>query len=208
MAEQTFVEKVTSGFYSITALNKMIMQAKAQLSSGVVNEANRPSTLKKIKLMEDYIKSKCTTVPVTASKPTENTPVKATRKIITLNKTTTAITGGDSVVTDEHVARKFLQVKESAKERGIEFGLNLTSVRNLLKAKRCHYTSLPFDHKDTEASLTFDRLDYKKGYIKGNVVACRKSVNDLKNVLIEHPVSVFKDNPALLKKAVEKWIIS
>lgn len=28
-----------------------------------------------------------------------------------------------------------------------------------------------------------------------------------KNVLIEHPSSVFKDNPALLLKAVEQWVL-
>lgn len=203
--ERTFEEKMEDGVFSITYLTNLKADLEGQLNAGKILKINIPSAREKIKIINAYIKSKLTLHET--PKPTAS-PVKTTRKIITLNKTTTAITGGDTVVTDEHVARKFLQVKDSAKERGIEFGLNLTSVRNLLKAKRCYYTALPFNHTDPESSLTFDRLDYKKGYIKGNVVACRKSVNDLKNVLIEHPVSVFKDNPALLKKAVEKWIIS
>lgn len=104
-------------------------------------------------------------------------------------------------------ARKFLQVKESARSRGIEFSLNLTTVRNLMKAKRCAYTGLPYDFTDSNKSPSFDRKDYKLGYVKGNVVSCRKDVNDLKNVLIEHPVSVFKDNIQLLLKTVKAWQI-
>lgn len=43
--------------------------------------------------------------------------------------------------------------------------------------------------------------------MKGNVVSCMKCVNDLKNVLIEHPASVFKGNPELLLRAVSQWVL-
>ena len=206
MIEQTFEEKLESGYYSITALNQMIRQYQEQIKAGNVLSQNRPSINKKIKQMQDYIKMKCVTTPVEKSKDRTST-VSTTGKTITLKTTDKPLTHSNLDVSDEYVARKYLQILNSAKDRGIEFNLSLTSVKNLLKAKKCYYSGYNFDHTDPEKSLTFDRLDYKKGYVKGNVVACYKAVNDLKNVLIEHPVSVFKDNPQLLKKVVDKWII-
>lgn len=192
----TFEEKVNAGEYNVKYLTSLKSDLKAQLGSGII-KANTKAAQDKIKVIDRWLSSQMTTLPV-----------ETTRKTITLNNTRPKVIGSGKVIDDEDVARKFLHTKDGAKSRGIEFSLNLVSVKNLLKAKKCFYTGLPFDHTDPEASLTFDRLDYKKGYVKGNVVACRKSVNDLKNVLIEHPVSVFKDNPELLLKAVEKWIIN
>jgi uncharacterized protein YnzC (UPF0291/DUF896 family) len=192
----TFEEKVGAGEYNVKYLTSLKSDLKAQLSSGIIKGTGVKSAQEKIAVISRWLSAQMTTMPV-----------ETTRKTITLNNTRPKLVGSGKIIDDEDVARKFLYTKDGAKARGIEFSLNLVSVKNLLKAKKCFYTGLPFDHTDPESSLTFDRLDYKKGYIKGNVVACRKSVNDLKNVLIEHPVSVFKDNPTLLLKAVEKWII-
>lgn len=206
--EQTFEEKVNSGFYSTTALNQMITQYKTQLTAGKILAIHKPETNRKIRLMENYIKSKANFDVNAKQKPREaGSTVETTRKTITLKTTEKQVTHSTEDVSDESVARKYLQVLGSAKERGIEFTLNLTTIRNLLKAKKCYYSGLPFDHTDVEKSLTFDRVDYKKGYVKGNVVACRKSVNDLKNILTEHPASVFKDNVKLLQKVVDKWVL-
>ena len=192
----TFAEKLQAGDFNVKYLNDLKLDLETQLSNGVIKSSGVISAKQKINLIKDYLTTKII-----------HTPVETTKKTITLNNNRPKLVGSGKVIDDEDVARKYLFTKEGAKSRGIEFTLGLTSVKNLLKAKKCYYTGLPFDHTDPEGSLTFDRVDYKKGYVKGNVVACRKSVNDLKNVLIEHPVSVFKDNPALLLKAVGKWII-
>ena len=204
--ERTFKEKMEQNVFSLLYLDNLKLDLEKQLKEGKVSAINTTSVKQKIRAISQHLEKSAAPKPTVPEK-TSTKPTEATRKTITLNTTEKPVRGGDKEVTDESVARKFLQVKEGAKSRGIDFDLNLTSVRNLLKAKKCFYSSLPFDHTDAESSLTFDRLDYRKGYVKGNVVACRKSVNDLKNVLIEHPVSVFKDNPSLLKKVVEKWVI-
>ena len=80
---------------------------------------------------------------------------------------------------DVFVATKYLSKKMNAEERGLEFNLSLTSMRNLCKAKRCYFSGIPL----TDKNRTIDRVDNKKGYIKGNVVACCKEVNTLKGQL-------------------------
>lgn len=203
MSNLTFEEKVNTGVFSIKNLQDMIKEFQGQLDSGETR-GNRAAVKERIVIMKDYL-HKHHSNPVAETKPSPKQQALTTRKTITLNTSSKAITR-DKGVTDEDVARKFLQVKDSAKERGIDFTLNLTTVRNLMNAKKCNYTGLPYDYSDPQKMPSFDRIDYSKGYIKGNVVSCRKDVNDLKNVLIEHPVSVFKDNPKLLQKVVNKWV--
>ena len=160
----------------------------------------------KIKVIKDYLHKLCSTPTSPKTDDTLGSKTHtASSKTITLN-TGKKITY-DRSVTDADVARKFLQVEESARKRGIEFSLNLTTVKNLMKAKKCKYTGWDYDYADPERSPTFDRVDHNKGYIKGNVVSCMKCINDLKSILIEHPISVFKDNPALLVKVVEQWVL-
>ena len=204
MATLTFKEKVESGMFRTAELHAMVKQFQEQLDSGIV--VNKSDLREKIDFVKEYLHVLCST-PV--SPKTDNALGNKTHtsssKTIILN-TDKKITH-DRSVTDADVARKFLQVEESARKRGIEFSLNLTTVKNLMKAKKCKYTGLTYDYTDPERSPSFDRLDCNLGYIKGNVVSCMKCVNDLKNVLIEHPASEFKDNPALLLKAVEQWVL-
>ena len=206
MASLTFKEKVESGQFDVKALNGMLTNFKSQLNGEGVRAESRTSLHEKMKIVSDQLRKLCTT-PI--SPKTDDTLGNKTHtsssKTIILN-TGKKITH-DRSVTDADVARKFLQVEESARKRGIEFSLNLTTVKNLMKAKKCKYTGWDYDYSDPERMPSFDRLDHKKGYVKGNVVSCMKCVNDLKNVLLENPVSVFKDNPALLLRAVEQWIL-
>lgn len=83
------------------------------------------------------------------------------------------------MVLEEKAARKWLTLKQSACDRNKEFNLSITSIKNLLKAKKCFYTGLPLSTN----TLTVDRVDNSKGYIKGNVVACHIKVNLLKTDL-------------------------
>jgi hypothetical protein len=204
MASLTFKEKVESGMFRTAELHAMVKQFQEQLDSGIV--VNKGDLREKIDFVKDHLHTLCSTpVSPKTDDTLGNKTHTASSKTIILN-TGKKITH-DRSVTDADVARKFLQVEESARKRGIEFSLNLTTVKNLMKAKKCKYTGLVYDYTDPERSPTFDRLDHNKGYVKGNVVSCMKCTNDLKNILIEHPASVFKDNPSLLLKAVEQWIL-
>jgi hypothetical protein len=80
---------------------------------------------------------------------------------------------------DLRVAKKYVSLQQSAKKRGKDFDLSLTSLKNLLKAKKCYYTGVPLTH----ATRSIDRVDNTKGYIKGNVVACHTNINQLKGNL-------------------------
>lgn len=88
----------------------------------------------------------------------------------------------DAKVFDDDVVSKYCSIKSSAKSRGIEFNLSLTSVRNLLKSKKCYYTGETFGQ---HVKKSFDRKNPSKGYVKGNVVACSEKFNLFKE-RIEH----------------------
>ena len=83
---------------------------------------------------------------------------------------------------DVAVAKAFLAKAESSKARGIEFSMPFMSFKNLCKAKKCHFTGLTL----TPETFTIDRIDSKKGYVVGNVVACHRDFNNLKS-LYENP---------------------
>ena len=106
-------------------------------------------------------------------------------------------------ISDENVARKYLQLKESATRRGKDFTISLSDVRTLLKKKTCYYTGLPFTD-EVNYSRTVDRIDVNKGYIKGNVVACTHIANQLKEMLVENKEAPFRTNVKALKKFIEK----
>lgn len=107
------------------------------------------------------------------------------------------------IITDCDVAKKFLQLQESARRRGKDFTISLVDVRTLLKKKVCYYTGLKFTDEDN-FKRTVDRIDNSKGYIKGNVVACTHIANQLKEMLVENKDSPFKDNTKALKKFIDK----
>lgn len=82
---------------------------------------------------------------------------------------------------DLTLAKKYVQKAQSSADRGIEFSLSLTSYRNLMRAKKCYYTDVPLTDGVGPNRRTIDRIDCKKGYVKGNVVACSHRINRLKN---------------------------
>lgn len=85
---------------------------------------------------------------------------------------------------DEMLARRYLRMKSQAKSRGVEFNLPLSSLRNILKARKCYYTGMVIGTDQPENApnqLTVDRKNPKIGYMKGNVVACSHLANSLKN---------------------------
>lgn len=83
---------------------------------------------------------------------------------------------------DMAIAQFYVNKITNAESRGIPFDLSFTSFKNMAKANKCYFTGLPLEHN----TFTIDRIDNKKGYVKGNVVACHKAFNQIKS-LMENP---------------------
>jgi len=87
------------------------------------------------------------------------------------------------------IAKKYCQVYQSAEDRKLEFNLTLASIRNILKSEFCFFTGKPLSRFNT----SIDRVDNSKGYIIGNVVACRVDFNKTKGDLsVEDIVYMYK----------------
>ena len=87
-------------------------------------------------------------------------------------------------LTDYQIAKKLVQLKQSADSRGIPFELSFRTVKRLLNAEKCYYTGKPFGTGVNARSI--DRVDSTKGYIEGNVVTCTIDINQKKaNLTLE-----------------------
>lgn len=88
------------------------------------------------------------------------------------------------------VADFYKNKMQSAIDRGIEWKLNIVSVRNLLRTQKCPFTGINLTVPRTKGSLssdlTIDRIDNKKGYVRGNVMAVSRKANNLKS-MFENP---------------------
>jgi hypothetical protein len=82
------------------------------------------------------------------------------------------------ILTDLTIAKKMLQLKQSADSRGIEFNLSFKVVKRLLSTKKCYYTGKLFSTGTSARSI--DRVETTKGYVNGNVVACTVEINSKK----------------------------
>tara|TARA_R110002126_G_scaffold104356_3_gene237844 strand:+ start:630 stop:1136 length:507 start_codon:yes stop_codon:yes gene_type:complete len=113
------------------------------------------------------------------------------------NKFFTKVEVSSKVSSDEILCRKYLNKLSNARTRGIEFELSLTSLKNIMRAKKCYYSGVALNLDNS----TIDRVDSSLGYIKGNVVACHTEVNSLK--------SIFENKCPLesrqLKRMLIKW---
>jgi hypothetical protein len=81
-------------------------------------------------------------------------------------------------LTDYQVAKKLVQLKQSADSRKLEFDLSFKTVRRIMTTKKCYYTGVEFGEGNLQRSV--DRVDSTKGYIDGNVVACTIDINSKK----------------------------
>ena len=85
-------------------------------------------------------------------------------------------------IPDIEVAKKMINLQQSAISRNIEFDLSFETVKSLLLRTNCYYTGLKFEDEG-KFSFSVDRVDSKKGYIEGNVVACIIDINSKKSNL-------------------------
>jgi hypothetical protein len=174
-------------------VNGVVGGAKAEADylawTGVKNP--RQALKLKMRAYEKWINGMEPNNPVPLQAPTANTTEVSG---ITENR----------VITDIDVAKKYAQLYDSAKRRGKEFTLTLGEVKQLLKRKKCFYTGIEFVYEHSHPHhRTIDRIDNKKGYIKGNVVACCHAVNQLKEELLESNEAFFKDDIKMLFKFIK-----
>ena len=114
-------------------------------------------------------------------------------------------------IEDIEVARKMINLQQSATSRNLEYNLTFETTKRLMSYTRCYYTNVEFN--DTTNIFSIDRVDPKKGYIEGNVVACTVEINSKKaNLTIEeiHSLSAqlkkFWSSEKVVEKVEEKEV--
>lgn len=100
---------------------------------------------------------------------------------------------------DYYIAKKLVQLKQSADSRKIEFSLKFSTVKRLLGTKTCFYTGKVFA-KSGKNSRTIDRVDSSRGYVDDNVVACTLEINTKKSNLTSEEIF-------LLSRRIEKYTL-
>jgi hypothetical protein len=103
---------------------------------------------------------------------------------------------GRGKMTDLDVAKKMINLKQSADARNIKFDLSFTTLKRLMEQKKCFYTGRTLDPRGDYA-LSIDRIDNKLGYIDGNVVACTVEINRKKT-------DITLDEIEMIYKAIKK----
>lgn len=108
---------------------------------------------------------------------------------------------------DIEVAKKMINLQQSATSRNIEFDLSFETVKSLMSRTHCYYSGIKFEDEG-KLAFSVDRVDSKKGYIEGNVVACTVDINSKKsNLTLEEIKSLsFKIDEFLnkQKKSVDR----
>lgn len=104
---------------------------------------------------------------------------------------------------DVEVAKKLLNIYQSAMDRKLEFNLSFESVKTLLKFQTCYYTGRKFDN-DGPYARSIDRIDSNKGYIEGNVVSCTVDINGKKSNLSDDEIELLYNKIVLHKKKTEE----
>lgn len=98
----------------------------------------------------------------------------------------------DSTNIEKLVAQKWLMLEKRCKEKGLDYDLRLSDVKRLLTTRKCAYSGEKMFYHDLSAGqsvpddmITIDRIDSSKGYVRGNVVACKHQWNQIKAHLFE-----------------------
>jgi hypothetical protein len=107
-------------------------------------------------------------------------------------------------IPDIEVAKKMINLQQSATSRNIEFDLSFETVKSLMNRTNCYYTGVKFEDEGKMA-FSIDRVDPKKGYIEGNVVACTIDINAKKaNLTIDEIISLSAKVNEFLQKTNKK----
>jgi hypothetical protein len=138
-------------------------------------------------------------------------PVKVQHSTSKVPGVATAITNPerdeDGTFTDMphelQIAIKYQSLYNSATKRDLAFDLSLADVGKLLTRKTCYYTGARLKGSGV-SRRTIDRLDADLGYVKGNVVACTHTANQLKNYLFESEFSEIRTTKKMLQNLLKK----
>ncbi|QYC52605.1 hypothetical protein [Salmonella phage SSBI34] len=91
----------------------------------------------------------------------------------------------------EYLRNRMVRKRKEANDRGLEFLLTLSDIKmladKLCGRGNCDYTDIPFPVGSIHQSEhpTLERIDDKKGYVRGNVCVAIQRVNQLKDQLID-----------------------
>lgn len=101
-------------------------------------------------------------------------------------------------------AKRYIMLHQRAKDKNLDFNLELKDIKRLLKIKRCTYSGIELTDFDPSMSTyrTMDRIDSNKGYTKDNVFVCCNFVNQFKSSIIENTLSNQYLGMDVLKKVV------
>jgi hypothetical protein len=108
------------------------------------------------------------------TQPTEQRPHNTEQR--------TTLIQNKTCISDVEVAKKLINIYQSAQDRKLQFNLSFEYVRKMLEYKTCYYTNKLFT-EDGPNARSFDRVDSDKGYVEGNVVACTIDINGKKSNL-------------------------
>lgn len=108
-----------------------------------------------------------------------------------------------SYISDIEVAKKLINIFQSAQDRKLQFNLSFEYVKKMLEYKTCYYTGKTFT-EDGPLARSFDRVDSDKGYIEGNVVACTIEINGKKSNLSFDEISCLYHKLASKKEKTAK----
>ena len=124
-----------------------------------------------------------TTMPLIEDKPqpTEQRTTPTEQRTHSTEQRTTLIQN-KTCISDVEVAKKLINIYQSAQDRKLQFNLSFEYVRKMLEYKTCYYTNKLFT-EDGPNARSFDRVDSDKGYVEGNVVACTIDINGKKSNL-------------------------
>ena len=85
-------------------------------------------------------------------------------------------------IPDIEIAKKMINLQQSATSRNIEFDLSFETVKHLMTRTNCYYTGVKFEDEG-KLAFSVDRVDSRKGYVEGNVVSCTVDINSKKSNL-------------------------
>ena len=100
--------------------------------------------------------------------------------------------------------KMLLSVKKRAKDKGLEFNLTLDDIPEIPKV--CPVLNIPIienkgENKPSDNSPSIDRIDSKKGYIKGNIRIISNRANRIKSdATVEELRKVLEDYEKISSK--------
>lgn len=80
---------------------------------------------------------------------------------------------------DANLAEKYLQIKENAESRGVEFTLSFAHLKRIMKRKTCYYTGRKFSDSP-QAYKSVERVRNSEGYTDENTVVVCSVANTLR----------------------------